>query len=158
MQKQNFEIMNNFERRIQEYRQNIDERSLGYRRRQIQQYEIEILKRLPDKFERIIPTKDQEYWMERFEKVVANLPSPSQNGTPFVKVKNELLRDLNKKYKLQRKGQWPVIFMPVFMISIGVSIGSSTGNLALWLPIGLSIGFGVGYAIEKNAKKKGLIL
>jgi len=150
--------MNNFERRIQEYRQYIDEKSSGYRRRQKQQYEIEILKRLPDKFEIIIPTKDQEYWMERFEKVVANLPSPSQNGTSYVKQKNELLRELNKKHNLQRKGQWIAIYAPVFMVSIGVSIGTATGNLALWLSLGIALGATTGYIIEKRAKRKNLIL
>ena len=150
--------MNKFERRIQEYRQDIDEKSSGYRRRQKQQYEIEILKRLPDKFEIIIPTKDQEYWMERFEKVVANLPSPSQNGTSYVKQKNELLRELNKKHNLQRKGQWIAIYAPVFMVSIGVSIGTATGNLALWLSLGIALGGTTGYIIEKRAKRKNLIL
>jgi hypothetical protein len=150
--------MNKFERRIQEYRQDIDEKSSGYRRRQKQQYEIEILKRLPDKFEIIIPTKDQEYWMERFEKVVANLPSPSQNGTSYVKQKNELLRELNKKHNLQRKGQWIAIYAPVFMVSIGVSIGTATGNLALWLSLGIALGATTGYIIEKRAKRKNLIL
>jgi hypothetical protein len=150
--------MNNFERRIQEYRQYIDEKSSGYRRRQKQQYEIEILKRLPDKFESIIPTNEQEYWIGRFEKVVANLPSPTQNGTSYVKQKNELLRELNKKHNLQRKGQWIAIYAPVFMVSIGVSIGTATGNLALWLSLGIALGATTGYIIEKRAKRKNLIL
>ncbi|GAB2633861.1 hypothetical protein [Belliella aquatica] len=158
MQKQNIEIMNNFEQRIQEYRQTIDKRSLGYRRRLKQQYEIDILKRLPEKFEVVIPAKDQDFWMERFEKVVANLPSPSQNGTSYVKQKNELLRELNKKYNLQRKGQWVAIYAPVFMVSIGVSIGTATGNLVLWLPLGIAIGVMTGYFMEKRAKRKNLVL
>ena len=150
--------MNNFERRIQEYHQDIDEKSSGYRRRQKQQYEIEILKRLPDKFESIIPTNEQEYWIGRFEKVVANLPSPTQNGTSYIKQKNELLRELNKKHNLQRKGQWIAIYAPVFMVSIGVSIGTATGNLALWLSLGIALGATTGYIIEKRAKRKNLIL
>lgn len=158
MQKQNIEIMNNFEQRIQEYRQTIDKRSLGYRRRLKQQYEIDILKRLPEKFEVVIPAKDQDFWMERFEIVVANLPSPSQNGTSYVKQKNELLRELNKKYNLQRKGQWVAIYAPVFMVSIGVSIGTATGNLVLWLPLGITIGVMAGYFMEKRAKRKNLVL
>lgn len=158
MQKKNIKIMNNLEQRIQKYLQNIYKQSQGYKRRQIQQYEIEIFKRLPDKFEVIIPAKDQEYWMERFEEVVAKLPSPTENGTSYVKQKNELLRELNKRYNLQRKGQWVAIYAPVFMVSIGVSIGTATGNLVLWLPIGIAIGVMAGYFMEKRAKRKNLVL
>ncbi len=146
------------EQRVIQYQQHIDDQSVSYRRRQYQQYEIDLLKRLPKKFGNVIPIQDQDAWMRRLEGLVQQLPEANANGTSFVKAKNEILRDLNKKYKLQRKGQWTVIFMPVFMVSIGVSIGSSTGNLALWLPVGMAIGFGVGYMIEKNAEKKGLIL
>lgn len=158
MQKKNIKIMNNLEQRIQKYLQNIYKQSQGYKRRQIQQYEIEIFKRLPDKFEVIIPKKEHEYWMGRFEKVAAELPSPFSNRTSYVKQKNELLRALNKKYKLQRKGQGLAIYPTVFMICIGVSIGSSTGNLALWLPIGIALGAIVGYITDKRAKSKNLIL
>lgn len=158
MQKDTLLNRNKYEQRILKYQTNIAERSIGYRRRQSQQYEIEILKRLPDKFEVIIPINEQEYWMERFEKVVANLPSPTQNGRDYVKQKNELLSALNKKYNLQRKGQWLAIYAPVFMISIGVSIGTATENLALWLPVGITLGISMGYFMEKRAKRKNLVL
>lgn len=158
MQKDTLVNRNKYEQRILKYQIKIEERSLGYRRRQNQQYEIEILKRLPDKFEVIIPADDQEYWMERFEKVVAYLPSPSQNGRDYVKQKNELLRELNKKHNLQRKGQWIAIYAPVFMISIGISIGTATENLALWVPIGITMGISIGYLMEKRAKRKNLVL
>lgn len=147
-----------FEQRILSYRQLIEEKEKRYRENQLRQYELGILKRLPDKFGNIIQSHEQDYWMGKFEEVVKELPEPSKNGAPFVKAKNQLLRDLNKKYKLQRKGQWVSIFMPVFMVSIGVSIGTATDNLALWIPIGMVLGFGVGYLIENQAKKKDLIL
>lgn len=147
-----------FEKRILSYRQHIEEKEKRYRENQFHQYELGILKRLPDKFGKIIPSHEQDYWMGKFEEVVKELPEPSQNGSLFVKAKNQLLRDLNKKYKLQRKGQWVAIFMPVFMVAIGVSIGTATDNLALWMPLGMALGFGVGYLIEKKAEKKELIL
>ncbi|AFL85823.1 hypothetical protein Belba_3317 [Belliella baltica DSM 15883] len=135
----------------------INQKAQEYRRKQIQQYEIEAMKRLPQKFGTVIPEKEVEIWMEKFEKVIQKLPSSTEKGTPYVKAKNELFRDLNKKYKIQRKGQWTAIMLPVFMSSIGVAIGASTGNLALWIPIGIIIGFVVGRSIDKNAEKKGLV-
>lgn len=146
-----------FDQRILDFKTNIDQKFSQYRKRQIQQYELEALKRLPEKLGNAIPNEDVAYWLGRFEEVSNQLPTPTENGTPFVKAKNQLFRDLNKKYKIQRKGQWTAIMLPVFMSSIGVAIGVSTGNLALWIPIGIIIGLVVGRTIDKNAEKKGLV-
>ncbi|MCH7396404.1 hypothetical protein MM236_00315 [Belliella sp. DSM 107340] len=147
-----------FDQRVIEFKKYIDEKAAGYRKRQIQQYEIEILKRLPEKIGKAIPASNGEYWMSQFEVIAKKLPGSTENGTPYVKAKNNLLRELNKKYKLQRKGQWTTIMMPVFMSAIGIPIGMSTENLGLWLPMGMVIGIVIGISIDKSAEKKGLVL
>ncbi|MFD2037419.1 hypothetical protein ACFSKL_21660 [Belliella marina] len=147
-----------FDQRVIDFKNQICQKSARYHKRQIQQYEIELLKRLPEKIGKAIPESKGEYWMNRFENIAKRLPDLGENGTPYIKAKNNLLRELNKKHRLQRKGQWLGTMMPLFMITIGVAIGVSTGNLALWLPLGMVLGAVIGIIKDKSAEKKGLVL
>ncbi len=140
--------------RIEAYKQLIKDRATGYTKRQYQMYEVDALLRLPDKFGAAIPEGESESVMDHLETLINIMPSGAENGSAFIKEKTKLFSDLQKRYKIYRKGFWMVIMMPA-MMATGIPIGMAMDNLALGIPIGMSIGSVIGLLIDQKTAKEG---
>lgn len=99
--------------------------------------------------------------------VKLNALSPDSNlqRKEIKAAKNDILKHLEKEYKLIAKHYYTSLGLPVGMTAIGLPIGTViyilTGNIAfitLGLPVGMAIGSFFGAILDKKAEKENRVL